>query len=147
MGTSGKNSSSEPASLPPALLSPTWFLSTVRDRWRRLGESTPRTPAPLPTLTLLSSQCDHTARPRSTQGHSQREQNRTQQSVTGALHYRPPGLRARTQAARFVREHCLKPGFEAPLAAYLLEAEGRAESIPARLEADLSGIRMRYRKR
>lgn len=55
--------------------------------------------------------------------------------------------RCRDAAARFVREHCLKPGFEAPLAAYLLEAEGRAESIPARLEADLSGIRMRYRKR
>jgi len=52
--------------------------------------------------------------------------------------------RCKEVAARFVRENSLKAWFEAPLRAYLMEAEDSAERFPVMLEADLMEIRRLY---
>merc|ERR1712187_793428 len=52
--------------------------------------------------------------------------------------------RCKEVASRFVQENSLKKAFEAPLKAYLMEAENNAVTFPVELEADLMQVYEQY---
>jgi len=52
--------------------------------------------------------------------------------------------RCKQVAARFIQDHSLKDNLEAPLGAFLAQAENNAETFPVMLEADIDEIRRQY---